>query len=245
MTSVRDHVHGARESLRMERAGLVSARQNARAIADLRRPAPPAVVNPPELRSTIQDGQATADLLRALDDAGIVNDQSSAGTAAPSGPRDDRVLPSSDKQSLTDGMLMVYSDQAGAWLPVALTDPIFNSLVIANGLRVGGSGSPTFTVSSHAGSTGALSGTAGGDFHGEATLTPGGSGITNGTQVQVHFSNVLGNANYDVLLLPRNAAAANIGMYLAVRNTTDFTMGFASTPSSGTGYSFSWWVVGR
>jgi hypothetical protein len=231
----------------MERAGLVSARQNARAIADLRRPAPPAVVNPPEIRTDIQSGQATADLLRALDDAGIVNDQSQAGSQAASGPRDDRVLPSDDKNTVVDGAMLIYSDQARAWLPT--TDPTLNSLIVGGltvngGIRLGGSGTPTVTPGSSAGASAHVDNVAGHEYNGYFELTASGTTST-GQVARVQFANALGNTNYGVWLQDESGTLGPKNAYVRDKTTSGFYVGMATAPTSGQVYKITYLVLGR
>jgi hypothetical protein len=221
---------------------VASERQNARDIAALRQGPAPSVSGPPVIESQIKSGVATADLLAALDALGIIADQTTFGDDGVAAVQDDALLPSTDRQTVIDGAVPVFSGETNDWEPV--TQMTLPWLTITGLLTYGRDGSPTYTKLTAMGTTGAVNTSSGGSTHGEMAFTPGGTGIAAGAQAQINFGVTFASTAYDLIIIPRNAAAGGILWYTATRGTS--AVSFASTTAlvSGTLYAISYVIVG-
>ena len=112
-----DLVTRSQANLIRDRAGIPTARQNEKEIAAQRAPGAPTVVGKPAITSNISTGQATRDLLAVLDAQGVLSDQTDYGDDGIVDARDDSATPGSDINTLSDGVVAVWSDAANSWIP--------------------------------------------------------------------------------------------------------------------------------
>jgi hypothetical protein len=82
----------------------------------------------------------------------------------------------------------------------------------------------------------------GNDTEGVIQLTPGGTGITTGTQLTVTFAAARSTGNYAVLLTPMSSAARTAGWNVgpASRTTTGWALTSGVALSSGSVYQWSY-----
>lgn len=118
-------------------------------------------------------------------------------------------------------------------------------LTLTDLIRYGNTGSVTYSTLTAMGTTAAVNSSAGGSWHGEMAFTPGGTGIASGSQAQINFGSTLADTHYDLVIVPRNAAAGGILWYTATRGTTAVSFGSTTALTSGTLYAISYIVIGR
>lgn len=106
-------------------------------------------------------------------------------------------------------------------------------------------GTPTLTVGSAAGTTGAVSSGAGHNSAYAFVLTPGGTGIAAGKIVSVAFSTARADANsYVVHVSARNSAAGAVQFYTTNRTSSGFDLNVVAALTSGTAYNIGFSVLG-
>jgi hypothetical protein len=106
-------------------------------------------------------------------------------------------------------------------------------------VQPGPSGPPTIAAQAAAGST-ATATITGNDEEGIIVLTPGGTGITTGTQAIVSFKLARASANYTVHLQPFSAAARTAGATVgpASRSASSWQITTGTALSSGSVYQW-------
>lgn len=104
---------------------------------------------------------------------------------------------------------------------------------------------PSIAVGAALGTGGSVGATIAGTGHvGELVVTAGTTSLLSGTAATITFATARPDTNYAVLITPRasNAGANLVGAY-ATRNTVnDWLLRFSTAPTSGTGYSYCYWV---
>jgi hypothetical protein len=106
-------------------------------------------------------------------------------------------------------------------------------------VQAGPSGPPTIAAQAAAGST-ATATITGNDEEGIIVLTPGGAGITTGTQAIITFKLPRASANYTVHLQPFSAAARTAGATVgpASRSASSWQITTGTALSSGSVYQY-------
>ena len=167
--------------------------------------------------------------------------QSSFPTAGEEHRGDLRVL-SGDGSTTTDG-LFFGRNRAGTleFTQLVTADfPTINKQIDTSGTA------PTITALAAAGSTAAVTGIAGNGICGVFTLTPGGAGITTGGVVQITFAVARPDTSYALFLTPLSSAARTLGGVIGPTNRTTTTVDLATQTAltSGSAYTWGWFIVG-
>jgi hypothetical protein len=147
----------------------------------------------------------------------------------------------------SSGALLASIDYSGNLIVKSAT---INGSISVNGHVISGnlSGDVTTTTAQTAlGSTGTCvinptNFSTGNDTAGTIVLTPGGSGIAAGTQCTVNFGSSYATYPH-VLVTPTNAASAALLAYGAATASTSFSIGFTNAGTSGTAYTFNYYVI--
>jgi hypothetical protein len=148
-------------------------------------------------------------------------------------------------QNSTDTPL-AYIDYQGNLTVQAAT---INGTLTVNGHIITGntSGSTTAAAQIAIGTSGTcnLSPTnyaAGNDTSGTITLTPGGTGIANGIQCIITFGSAYGHCPH-VVITPADSPSQILGVYGEATGTDTFNIGLATAGSSGTTYTFNYFIA--